>query len=101
LMNGPKTASALFGTEYYLEVQSAYGSVAGTGWYASGVTATATAPATVAITSGSRQAFNGWGRDASGSGTTSAPILMDGPKVAVANWKLQYRLQIITAYGAA
>ena len=101
VMNGPKTANALFGTEYYLEVQSAYGPVAGTGWYSSGVTASATAPATVAISSGSRQAFNGWGGDASGSGTTSAPIVMDGPKVAIANWKLQYRLQITTTYGSA
>jgi len=101
LMNGSKTATALFGTEYYLDVQSAYGTVTGGGWYASGNTAYATAPGTVSISSGSRRAFNGWSGDASGSGTTSAPILMNGPKVAIASWKLQYNLRIDTAYGTA
>ena len=101
LMDGPKTAIALFGTEYYLDVQSAYGTVTGGGWYASGNTAYATAPGTVPVSSGSRQAFNGWSGDASGSGTTSAPILMNGPKVAIASWKLQYNLRIDTAYGTA
>jgi len=101
LMDGPKTATALFGTEYYLDVQSAYGTVTGTGWYASGNTAYATAPVTVPVSSGSRRAFNGWSRDASGSGTTSSPILMNGPKVAIANWKLQFNLRIDTAYGTA
>src|SRR5437867_3540632 len=99
LMDGPKTATALFGTEYYLDVQSAYGTVTGTGWYASGNTAYASAPATVPVSSGSRRAFNGWGGDASGSGTTSAPILMNGPKVAIASWKLQYNLRIDSPYG--
>lgn len=101
LMDRPKTANALFGTEYYLEVQSPYGTVTGTGWYATGTTAYATAPATVPVSSGSRRSFDGWGGDASGSGTTSAPILMDGPKVAIASWKLQYKLRIDTPYGAA
>jgi len=101
LMNGPKTAAALFGTEYYLEVQSTYGTVTGTGWYSSGATAYATAPSTVPVSSGSRRTFNGWTGDASGSGPTSAPIVMDGPKVATANWKLQYNLRVDTPYGTA
>ena len=101
LMDGPKAAVALFGTEYYLQVQSAYGTVTGTGWYASGATAYATAPSTVPVSSGSRRTFNGWGGDASGSSPTSAPIVMDGPKVAIANWKLQYNLRIDTPYGTA
>src|SRR5439155_1106211 len=75
------------------------GTVTGTGWYASGNTAYASAPATVPVSSGSRRAFNGWGGDASGSGTTSAPILMNGPKVAIASWKLQYNLRIDSPYG--
>src|SRR5206468_2169026 len=99
LMDGPKTAIGLFGTEYYLEVQSTYGTVSGTGWYASGTPAVATAPSIVPVSSGSRRAFNGWSGDASGSSTTSAPIIMNGPKLATANWKLQYNLRIDTAYG--
>jgi uncharacterized repeat protein (TIGR02543 family) len=101
LMDGPKTANALFGTEYYLIIQSAYGTVTGAGWYASGKTAYAIAPSSVPVSSGSRQLFNGWGGAASGSNPTSAPILMDGPKVAVANWKLQYNLAVATPYGTS
>src|SRR5438093_730541 len=101
LMDGPKNAIALFGTEYYLEVRSGYGTVTGTGWYASGTTPVATAPSMVPVSSGSRRAFDGWSGNASGSGTTSDPIVMNGPKVAIANWKLQYYLRIDTAYGTA
>jgi uncharacterized repeat protein (TIGR02543 family) len=80
-------------------VQSAYGVVGGSGWYSAGHVVNLTAPATLPVSSGSRRAFNGWSGDASGSGTTSDPILMDGPKVAIANWKLQYYLRVETPYG--
>ena len=99
LMDGPKTAIAIFGTQYYLDVQSQYGVVGGSGWYFAGRIVNATAPATLPLSSGSRRAFNGWSGDASGSSTTSAPIIMNGPKLATANWKLQYNLRIDTAYG--
>ncbi|HEX9567916.1 MAG TPA: sialidase family protein [Thermoplasmata archaeon] len=101
LMDGPKTAIAIFGTQYYLDVQSQYGVVSGSGWYFAGDIVNAIAPATLPLSSGSRRAFNGWSDGASGSGTTSDPIVMNGPKVATANWKLQYSLRIDTAYGTA
>src|SRR5439155_24738885 len=69
LMDGPKTAIGLFGTEYYLEVQSTDGTVSGTGWYTSGTPAVATAPSIVPAYSGSRRARHGWSGDASGSST--------------------------------
>jgi len=84
----------LFGSSIHLRA------VSGTGWYASGSPATATVPATVPVSSGSRRIFAGWSGDASGSSPT-ASILMDGPKVAIASWKLQYNLQINTPYGTA
>src|SRR5207244_5519898 len=89
------------GTHCDLDVQSQDGVVGGSGWYFAGRLVNATAPATLPLSSGSRRAFNGWSGDASGSSTTSAPIIMNGPKFATANWKLQYNLQIETAYGTA
>jgi hypothetical protein len=40
---------------------------------------------------GTRRVFTSWGGDASGNNyAQSSPIIMNGPKTAVANWKTQY-----------
>lgn len=102
LMDGPKTALALYGVEYYLDVVSAYGQGSGSGWYGEGSTSTASvSPTTVSISGGARATFSGWSGDATGSGATSDPILMDGPKTATARWQIQYSLTIVTTYGVA
>lgn len=102
LMDGPKTAVALYGAEFYLDVVSAYGQASGSGWYAEGSSATAVvSPTTVSIGGGTRAAFSGWSGDSTGSSTTSNPILMDGPKTAKATWQVQYSLAIVTTYGVA
>jgi hypothetical protein len=99
-MDGPKTASAGWKTQYYLTVSSAYGSVGGEGWYDSGSTAYATlSPLTVAGPSGTQYAFDYWGGDASGSTSPSNAITMSGPMTATANWKTQYYLTVSSAYG--
>ena len=48
------------------------------------------------ITSNVRAVFTGWSGDASGTGLTSDPILMNDPKIAVADWKMQYYLDVVT-----
>src|SRR5437016_12462045 len=48
---------------------------------------------------GARFLFVGWSDDASGTGPTSNPIVMDAAKVATAIWTTQYELQVVTAYG--
>src|SRR5208337_2831479 len=51
----------------------------------------------VIITLGSVQAvFTGWSGDATGTGLTSNPITMSGPMTAIANWKIQYNLSVVT-----
>ncbi|HYM40794.1 MAG TPA: hypothetical protein VEY12_11765, partial [Thermoplasmata archaeon] len=102
LMDGPKTAVALYGAEFYLDVVSAYGQASGSGWYAEGSSATASvSPTPVSIGGGTRARFSGWSGDSTGSGATSNPILMDGPKTATARWQVQYSLAIVTTYGVA
>jgi uncharacterized repeat protein (TIGR02543 family) len=103
LMNGPKTAVARYGTQYYLDVSSGpYATASGSGWYAAGSSATATVSATTqSLGPGARASFAGWAGDATGTGATSNPILMSGAKVATATWKTQYELTIVTTYGNA
>jgi hypothetical protein len=89
-------------TQYYLEVASLYGSPSGSDWYdevneVTGTTTTVQARLAANITAGPegvRYIFVKWEQDASGQGTVSDPILMNGPKRAVAQWKTQYNLRM-------
>src|SRR5437667_320506 len=100
VMDGPKTAIAMYGTQYYLEVSSAHGISSGSGWYDAGSPATAILSTTMESSGpGARFLFVGWSDDASGTAPTSNPIVMDAAKVATAIWTTQYELQVVTAYG--
>ncbi|MEO0092432.1 MAG: T9SS type A sorting domain-containing protein, partial [candidate division WOR-3 bacterium] len=99
LMNGPKTATANWTTQYYLTVNSAYGTTGGAGWYDSGTNAYATVtPLTVSGGAGIQYVFTNWSGDATGTTSPSDPILMNGPKTATANWKTQYYLTVNSAH---
>ncbi len=94
-MNNPVTEAAQWKTQYYLAVNSAYGTTGGAGWYDSGAAATATVtPLTLAGGPGTQYVFTNWGGDASGTASASNPITMDAPKTANANWKTQYQLSL-------
>jgi len=97
-MDGPKTATANWKTQYYLTVASPYDTPSGEGWYDENTNAYAgLATGTVDITPGwVRAVFTGWSSDASGTGLTSDPIYMDGPKTATADWKIQYYLKVVS-----
>jgi hypothetical protein len=82
-------------TQYFLAVQTAYSTATGQGWYASGTTAHATInDQQVPEGEGTRNIFNGWSRDASGTALTSDGITMNGPKVAIASWTTQFFLSV-------
>jgi len=79
--------------QYYLNVVSPTISTTGAGWYNAGTTATISVTGnTVVAGSGTRQIFIGWAGDAAGTGTTSNPITLDGPKTATTIWKTQYQV---------
>ncbi|MBX5321443.1 MAG: InlB B-repeat-containing protein, partial [Candidatus Bathyarchaeia archaeon] len=75
-----------------------YGVVGGVGWYDANETAYAFLDVGVFDHgNGTRRVFSFWGGDASGTSyAQSNPILMDGPKTAVANWKTQHLLVVAT-----
>jgi len=97
-VDGAKTITLIYKLQYYLTVSSPYGVVGGQGWYDSGATAIATLnTGVVDHGNGTRRVFVNWTGDASGTNyAQSNPIIMDGPKTAIANWKTQYLLTVIT-----
>jgi hypothetical protein len=102
VMNGPKTAVASYGTQFYLAVESPYLTTTGSGWYADGSSATATVSGTeLDRGTDTRVVFLSWSGGASGTGATSNPIVMNGAKIATAQWKTQYVLTIQAAPGIA
>jgi hypothetical protein len=78
--------------QYYLTVDAGgHGIASGEGWYTANSNAQATiTPLTVAGTTGTQYVFAGWSGDATGSGSPSDNILMDGPKMTNATWTTQY-----------
>ncbi len=95
--NGPANHVFEYSAQYFLTVQSEYATVTGQGWYDDGDrTVASVSVGEIPSGPGIRQLFTGWGGDASGSELRSNEILMDAPKKAVANWKTQYLLTIVT-----
>ncbi|HYS72320.1 MAG TPA: hypothetical protein VEM95_07845, partial [Thermoplasmata archaeon] len=85
LMNGPKSVTAEWQTEYLLTVESSYGTPTGGGWYAVDSTATASVEST-ASANGTTYRFAGWTGDAT-SASASFGVTMDGPKTVRATWE--------------
>ncbi|MEM2463576.1 MAG: CARDB domain-containing protein, partial [Candidatus Bathyarchaeia archaeon] len=94
----PSSITWLWKNQYYLAVVSPYGVAGGEGWYDANETAYAFLDVGVFDHgNGTRRVFVSWGGDASGTNySKSNPILMDGPKTAVANWKTQFLLTVGT-----
>ncbi|MEM2702288.1 MAG: SdrD B-like domain-containing protein [Candidatus Bathyarchaeia archaeon] len=87
--------NATYKTQFYLTVISPYDTPSGEGWYDDGDEAYASlATGIVNLTSGMRAIFVGWSRDASGTDLLSEPIIMDAPKTAIANWVIQWLMDI-------
>lgn len=98
VMDRNHTAIAHYSLQYYLAVVSPYGVAGGGGWYDANETAYAFLDVGVFDHgNGTRRVFVSWGGDASGINyAKSNPILMDGPKTAVACWKTQFLLTVGT-----
>ncbi len=95
LMDSPHSALAQYKTQYHLTIQSPYGDPKGEDWYDADSTATisVTSPYSFII----QRIFTGWSGDLASSSTT-ATILMDGPKTVVASWRDEYtQLYILLA----
>jgi len=99
-VTGEGSITAYYKTQYYLTVTSAHGVPSGAGWYDEGATAHAGLDTGEIIIDGTKYLFVEWTVDASGTNyAQSDPITMDEPKFAVASWKTQYYLKVVSPYG--
>ncbi len=89
-MNGPKTVTAAWTTQYYLDVVSDHGSPTGEAWYNSGASATF-GVTTPDVSTGTQHLFQSWSGAYSGT-DASHSFTMDGPKTVTAAWQTQYYL---------
>ena len=87
-MDGPKTATAVWKTQYYLTVNNgSHGTAGGAGWYNNGdITQATVDPLIVDGENGVQYVFTHWSDNALGITSPSNPINMDSPKTATANW---------------
>ena len=87
LMDGPKTETAQWTTQYFLTVIATPGTATGERWYNASETATFRVNATeVAASNGTRYRFVGWSLDFAGT-TPDGSVFMDGPKTVRADWR--------------
>jgi len=101
-MNGPKTVTATWKTQYFLTIDPKGGQVdRATQWLDSGtsVSVTATSPCNP-VERKSRMIFLGW-HGSTTSTLNTVTLMMDSPKTLVATWKMQYYLIVETKRGAA
>jgi hypothetical protein len=98
IINQPSNITWNWKTQYFLTVTSPYGTTGGQGWYDSGATAYASLNSgTFDHGNGTRRLFTQWGGDASGMNyAQSNQIIMSAPKTAIANWKTQHLLTVVT-----
>jgi hypothetical protein len=94
-VSSPGTHAFTYTLQYFLSVETAFSSATGQAWYDSGSTAQAIlTDQQIDEGQGTRNIFTGWSGDATGAQLTSNAIIMDGPKIAIANWKTQFVLTV-------
>jgi len=94
-MNSPHTVTAVYGQQYYLNVQTDQGVTSGSGWYDSGSTAQIYVSTPVSTSYGVSIVFNGWQGDVTSS-SQSTSVLMDGPKNVIATWRADSTILYLT-----
>ena len=82
-------------TQFYLSLNSPYGSPIGEGWYDSGTTAKFSIEPFIDLSNRTRLVFCGWTGDQESSNFEGVAIV-DKPKTLRASWKRQYEVQIST-----
>jgi len=93
--NAPHNITAIYGQQYYLNVQTDQGVASGSGWYDSGSTAQINVSTPVSTQYGVSIIFNGWQGDIN-STSQSTSVVMNGPMNAVATWRTDSTVLYLT-----
>lgn len=88
--------------QYYLTVNSTYGTTHGEDWYNEGASPTFYVTPEIVEEDGVRHVFQGWEGDyIDGANPAGAhQIVMDGPKTVTAVWRDRFFIEIISPYGS-
>ena len=102
VMDGPKSLIATWKSQYYLIVETKYGTPNGEGWYDADSIAEFSVTTEVPMESpwgtlGGRYVFSGWTGDLTAS-TPRASVVMDRARTVTASWTSDYNM--ITAFFA-
>ena len=98
-INKPLVIQARWEKQYYLKVESPYGAPVGSNYYDADSFATASIEQIVQLSQDERLVFTKWAGDATLE-YPSLKIRMDGPKRIEAQWKKQYRLEVVSSVGS-
>jgi hypothetical protein len=93
LMNSTLDITAKFTSEYWVSVNSPYGSPTGSGWYVQGANATFAVNSPIHLGNGTKRVFVQWDGD-SNSSSSQAWLTVNSAKQVTADWKTQYALTI-------
>ncbi|TLZ51484.1 MAG: DUF4010 domain-containing protein, partial [Methanobacteriota archaeon] len=85
VMTAPKSATAVWETQYLLTIVSLYGTPQGGGWHAADGSVSVSVESTVTV-NGTAYRFTGWTGGATSS-SASFDVTMVGPKTLTANWE--------------
>jgi len=98
-MNAPKSITASWKTQYYLDVVSDHGTPTGEGWYDSGSSAQISVDESVGFIP-VRYVFERWdGSGVSNPTSHSTTVSMSAPRTVTAVWKEDYLYTIAAAGG--
>jgi uncharacterized repeat protein (TIGR02543 family) len=90
-VNAPTILQAAWKTQYYVQIQSAYGNPQGSGWYDAGTQLPISVQPEINYNNRTRRVFAGWSGDYTGTSSTfTMPV--NGPKSLTASWITQYQI---------
>jgi hypothetical protein len=103
-MDNPRNVTLVYDRQYYVDVQSTYGTASGSGWYDPGATATIVAP-TSSGTWPISYTLSGWTVNPPTGTLTrngdSWSLNVDGPYVVQAQWSMDYFPVVLLFGGSA
>lgn len=87
-MDGPKNVTANYKIQYYLTLESQFGSPKGDGWYDKGTMANVWVDPSIVLANGTKISFVSWSGDLTSLNNT-VTVAMDKPYTVKANWKVE------------
>ncbi len=92
--------SVLTKQQYYLGLQSTYGTPVGSGWYDSGSKGTFSVQSSLDHGNGTRRVFTGWFKGSQTfANSANGSLDMTSSANLVAGWKKQYYVNLVSQYG--